>query len=157
MSSNTLQKIRAIADYQFGRGAGNKLFPDEVRIEFSKKTKRIRHIYFGDELLATLRPTTGLFVLTVAGAKRLTTETGPFGYWVKVNSEAEHFVAKGRTLFAKHVLDADPEIRPQDEAIIIDSEATVLAVGRAQLTGTEMTKFSRGVAVRVRRGTAEKS
>jgi archaeosine-15-forming tRNA-guanine transglycosylase len=33
----------------------------------------------------------------------------------------------------------------------------VLAVGRAQLSGKEMKEFSRGIAVRVRRGVTEKS
>ena len=61
---DALQKIRSIADYQFGRDAGKKLFPDEVRIVYSKNTGKIRHIHLKEELLATLRPTTGLFILT---------------------------------------------------------------------------------------------
>ena len=72
-----LQKIRSIADYQFGRGVGNSYFPNEVKIVYSKRTRKIRHIYLGEELLATLRPTTGLFVLTIAGAKRMIHEIKP--------------------------------------------------------------------------------
>ena len=69
---DALEKIRSIADYQFGRGTGKKLFPDEINIVYSKNTGKIRHIHLKKELLVTLRPTTGLFVLTLAGAKRLT-------------------------------------------------------------------------------------
>ena len=157
MDKDALQKIRSIADYQFGRDAGCKLFPSEVRIVYSKNTGKIRHIHLGEELLATLRPTTGLFVLTIAGAKRITREVKPRRLWVKIQDDAEPFVSKGRSAFAKHVIDADTEIRPQEEVIVINRKNEVLAVGRALLSGKEMKEFSRGMAVRIRRGVAEKS
>lgn len=157
MDMDALQKIRCIADYQFGRDSGDKLFPDTVRIVYSKNTGKIRHIHLGEELLATLRPTTGLFVLTLAGAKRLVREVKPLRLWVKIHDDAEPFVSKGRSAFAKHVVDADTEIRPNEEVIVINTKNEVLAVGRAILSGKEMKEFSRGMAVRVRRGVTEKS
>ena len=157
MDTDVFQKIRSVADYQFGRDVGEKLFPAEVRIVYSKKTKKIRHIHLKEELLATLRPTTGLFVLTIAGAKRITREVKPRRLWVKIQDDAEPFVSKGRSAFAKHVIDADAEIRPQEEVIVINTKNEVLAVGRALLSGKEMKEFSRGMAVRIRRGVAEKS
>ena len=157
MDMDALEKIRSVADYQFGRDAGKKLFPDNVRIVYSKNTGKIRHIHLGEELLATLRPTTGLFVLTLAGAKRLVREVKPLRCWVKVHDDAEPFVSKGRSAFAKHVICADEEIRPNEEVIVVNRKSEVLAVGRALLSGMEMKEFSRGMAVRVRRGVAEKS
>jgi predicted RNA-binding protein (TIGR00451 family) len=154
---DALEKIRSVADYQFGRDAGKKLFPDNVRIVYSKNTGKIRHIHLKKELLATLRPTTGLFVLTLAGAKRLVREVKPLRCWVKVHDDAEPFVAKGRSAFAKHVIGADEDIRPNEEVVVINGKNKVLAVGRALLSGKEMKEFSRGIAVRVRRGVAEKS
>jgi predicted RNA-binding protein (TIGR00451 family) len=152
-----LQKIRSVADYQFGRGVGKHLFPDDVRIVHSKRTKKIRHIYLGKELLGTLRPKTGIFALTVAGAKRMVSEVKPPRSWVLIEEDAEPFIAKGRTVFAKHVVDADSEIRPMEEVIVVNSGSEVLAVGRALLSGREMKAFNRGVAVRVRKGITEKS
>jgi 7-cyano-7-deazaguanine tRNA-ribosyltransferase len=152
-----LQKIQSIADYQFGRWVGTKLFPSEVRIAYSKRTKKIRHIYLGEELLATLQPTTGLFILTIAGAKRMVCKVEPLRLWVRLQDDVEPFIAKGRSVYAKHVVDADSEIRPQEEVIVLNGRDEVVAVGRALLTGKEMMAFNRGVAVRVRRGVAEKS
>ena len=157
LKMDDLEKIWSVADYQFGRNTGNKLFPKSVKIVYSKNTGKIRHIYLKDELLATLRPTTGLLILTVAGAKRIIKEVNPPRYWVKINDDAEPFVKSGRSAFAKHVIDADPEIRPNTEVIVINIKNKVLAVGRAILSGTEMKQFSRGMAVRIRRGVAEKS
>ena len=157
MTNEYLQKIRSVADYQFGKGVGTKFFPDTIRIVYSRNTGKIRHIHLGKDMLATLRPTTGLFILTIAGAQRMVQEVNLLRLWVKLEDYAEPFVAKGRSAFAKHVIDADPEIRPNEEVIVVSQKNEVLAVGRAVLTGTEMKSFNKGVAVRVRRGVAEKS
>jgi len=152
---DVLQKIRSIANYQFGKGVGERLFPEGVEVVFSKRTGRIRHIYLKGERLATLRPTNGMFSLTVAGAKKILKCAKNPKLWVKVSGEAAPFVARGKSVFAKHVADADEEIRPQEEVIVLDERGTVLAVGRAILTGAEMKAFKHGVAVRVRRGALE--
>ena len=147
-----LEKIRKIADYQCGKGVGKHLFSDNVAITYSKRTKRIRHIYLGKDLLATLRPRDGLFSLTVAGAQQITKHHNPPPCYAKVNSDAEPFVKKGKTLFAKHVVEADKQIRPKEEVIVLNQNGNVIAVGKAVLTGEEMTKFKSGVAVKIRKG-----
>ena len=158
MDDWALQKIRAVADFQFGKGTGTKLFPDNVTIDYSKNTGKIRYVYLNDELLATLRPTIGMFVLTIAGAKRIVAQVTPLRLWVKLEDYAEPFVAQGRSTFAKHVIDADPEIRPNEEVIVISQKGEVLAVGRAVLSGPEMMALNKGIAVKVRHGTvSEKS
>jgi len=151
---NALRKIRSIADYQFGKNVGERLFPNNVEVVYSR-TGRIRRIYLDERMLATLRPRDGLFSLTVAGAKRLWECVQPRRLWVKVQDEAAPFVAKGRSVFAKHVVNADEDTRPQEEVVVISTKNEVLAVGRAMLSGKEMKAFRRGVAVRVRRGAAE--
>jgi predicted RNA-binding protein (TIGR00451 family) len=152
---NELLKIRSIADYQLGKGTGKALFPDKVNIFLSINTGRIRHIYLDHDLLATLRPTDGMFSLTLAGAKRLIKGAKSPRLWVKVQKDIESFIAQGKSVFAKHVVDADEEIRPQEEVIIIGENNRVLAVGKAVLTGKEMKAFKHGVAVKVRRGASE--
>jgi len=150
-----LQKIRSLADYQLGKGAGRALFPKSVQVASSRRTGRIRHVYLNHELLTTLRPTDGMFSLTISGAKRLLRGVEPPRLWVKVQKDAEPFIAKGKSVFAKHVVDADSEIRPQEEVIVTSEHNHILAVGKAILTGKEMKAFKHGVAVKVRRGVSE--
>lgn len=157
MDDVALQKIRSVADYQFGKGIGARLFPDDVQIDYSKNTGKIRYVYLDDKLLATLRPTTGMFVLTIDGAKRIITHVNPLRMWVKLEDFAESFVAEGRSVFAKHVIDVDPEIQANEEVVVISQKNEVLAVGRAVLSGPEMLAFNKGVAVNVRHGLAKKS
>jgi len=156
-ASDDLQKIRKIADYQFGKAVGEKLFPNNVRIVHSGRTGRIRYVFLGEKRLVTLRPVDGLFSLSIAGAKKILESVKPLRLWVKVADEVAPFIAKGRSVFAKHVTDADEEIRPQEEVIVINGKNEVLAVGKAILSGKEMKAFKRGVAVRTRRGVAKES
>ena len=153
---NELAKIRAIADYQFGKNAGQKLFPENVRLEHSPRTGRIRFINLDGERLATLRPTDGLLSLSVKAAKSIA-ENVPCGHcFVMVKNDVSKYIAVGGDVFAVHVVKVDPEIRAGDEVIVEDENGTVLAVGKATLSSVEMAAFKSGVAVKVRHG-AEKS
>jgi len=154
---NAFRRIRSVADYQFGKGIGAELFPENVEIIRSKRTGRIRYVYFDGKRLATLRPTDGLFSLSILGAKRIVENANSAKCLVIVMDDVSKFIAEGGDVFAKHVVKADCDIRPKDEVIILDEGVEVLAVGRAVLSGEEMIAFTRGVAVKVRRGCAEES
>lgn len=150
-----MQKVRGIANYQFESNVGSVLFPDGVELTYSRKTGRIRHVYFEGKLLATLRPRDGLFSLTTFGAEKLKSVLKPLRYRVVVRKDVEEFVKRGRTVFARHVIAVDEEIRPRNEVIVTSGDDEVLAVGKALLSGGEMLAFKRGVAVKVRRGIEE--
>lgn len=148
-----LIKLRGLADYQFGRGAGAALFPEEgVELVRSKATGRIRTIYRHGALLATLRPGDGFLALTEEGAKAIVERLSPPPNRVIVRWDVGDFIRGGRSVFAKHVVDADPELRPGDEAIVLDEAGELLGVGRALMSAADMLSASRGVAVRIRRG-----
>lgn len=69
-----------------------------------------------------------------------------------MQNDVSDFIRTGGDVFAKHVIRADEELRPAEEAIVTDENGNLLAVGRAVLSGNDMKYFKRGVAVRVRRG-----
>lgn len=124
---------RAIADYQFGAGASGLLVPDGAAV------KRYQ-VFAGKEHVASIIPEYGLLALTLAGGERL---RQPGSYCVKIGD----FIPRGNVL-APGVDDADPQIRPNDEVIIIGEKA--FGVGRARMSGWEMVKSGRGVAVEMR-------
>lgn len=147
-----LGKIRTVADFQFGVGVGEKLFPKEVTIEFSRRTGRIRYINLGGERLVTMRPTDGQFSLSIKAAQFISENTSFAKCFVTIKSEVAEFIAKGGDVFAVHVVKTDDAIRAKDEVIVLDEEKHVLAVGRATLSSVEMKAFKTGVAVKVRHG-----
>lgn len=146
-----IEKLRSIADFQFGYGAGEVLFPDGSRIEYSRNTNRPRHVFLDDVMLANYRPNDAMFTITIAGAERLNELPG-FTSYVVVLDDFLEFIEDGKNLFAKHVVDVGSGIRPDDEVIVRNSSGLVAAVGKAVLTSEEMTRFKNGLAVNVRRG-----
>ncbi|MEZ3115431.1 archaeosine synthase subunit alpha [Halobaculum sp. MBLA0147] len=131
--------IRAIADYQFGDGAGDALFE-----EFTT-TSRYPKLQVRDddgEQLATMVPNYGVLSFTLAGARRWGDGDAP-----TKRVEIDDFVPSGSVL-APGVVDADDDVRVGDEVIVEGPSA--FAVGRAQMFGREMRDSTRGVAVKVR-------
>jgi len=153
---DAIRRIRSVADYQLGKGVGAKLFPENVGIVRSKNTGRIRYVYLNGKSLATLRPTDGLFSLSILGAKRIVENASSAKCLVTVRDDVSKFIAEGGDVFAKHVVKAGCDVRPKDEVIVVDESGEVLAVGRAVLSGDEMIAFTRGVAVKVRCGVWKK-
>ena len=151
-----VRKVIGVANYQFGQGAGSVLFGRITRIVCSRKTGRVRHIYRGKTLIATLRPTDGFLALTVHGAKILLDSMKFASNTVTIESDVREFIMKGGDVFAKHIVNAPDTIHPSDEVIITDEAGQLLGVGSALLSGNDMKYFTRGVAVRVRRGTGHR-
>ncbi|MHC1584153.1 MAG: PUA domain-containing protein, partial [Methanosarcinales archaeon] len=116
------------------------------------RTGRIRQIFEGGKRLATLRARDGMLTLSIRGAVKLHTSTPYPMLRVVASGEAAPFVAEGRTLFAKHVIDVDPEIRSGEEVLIVNESDDLLGVGRALLAPAEMLSAMRGVGVETRSG-----
>jgi uncharacterized protein with predicted RNA binding PUA domain len=146
-----LKRVRTIADYQFGRGAGEALFPENVEFQFSS-TKRVRQILLDNNRIATVRARDGMLTLSIIGAKRLHEFINYPKQRVVVNSDAAPFAAKGKTAFARHVVAVDPDIRAGEEVLVVDENDNLLATGKAVLSVVEMLAFKKGVAVDVRNG-----
>jgi uncharacterized protein with predicted RNA binding PUA domain len=144
-----LERVRVIADYQFGRGAGAALFPDGVRFIMGR-TGRLRQVLEGSKRIATLRANDGFLILSAYGGQKLK-EALPFPEKrVIMNDDAAPFVAKGKTAFCKFVVDCDPQIRALEEVLLVDKDDNLLATGQALLCAAEMKAFKKGTAVSVR-------
>lgn len=146
------KRIKMIADYQFGEGTGNGLFDGDVQIVKSRKTGKIRHVYDGEELIATLRASDGVFVLAREGARRLHRYLPYPKNRVVVNEDAEPFAREGKSIFAKFVINCDIDIHAKEEVLIVNAEDQLLAFGKSILNGKEILDFNTGQAVKTRKG-----
>ncbi|MXR53168.1 tRNA-ribosyltransferase [Halovenus sp. WSH3] len=131
--------VRAIADYQFGEGAGAEIF-DELSVE--SRYPKLRATDDDGEQLAMLVPEYGLLAFTIAGARRWVDSAAP-----TKRVEIDAFVPHGSVL-APGVVDASESIRVGDEVVIEGPKA--FAVGRAKMSGPEMVESTRGIASSVR-------
>ena len=147
-----IKKIKAIADYQFGQGAGEALFTGNIKIEKSKKTGKIRHIYDGKVLIVNMRASDSYLILSKEGAKRLH-KTSPYPQnRVVVNKDSEPFALDGKSVFCKFVVECDDNIRAKDEVLIVNEQDQLLGYGKALLGACEIEQFQTGQAIKTRKG-----
>ena len=145
-----------MADYQFGKGAGDVLFEGDVRFVLSR-TKRIRQVWSGEDRLVTLRASDGFFTLGIKGAERIHRLFPAPLLRVVVVDDAVPFVSQGKTAFAKHIVSVDPALRAGDEVLITDRNDNLIATGQLLLSPQEVMATGQGPGVNVRSGILKES
>ncbi|MBS3760262.1 MAG: pseudouridine synthase, partial [Halodesulfurarchaeum sp.] len=117
MTTTTMAQLRTIADYQFGSGAGEALFPEDVDLAVHRSASgRPRQVLREGGRLVTLG-TDGRFTLGLEGGRQLATVLDPAAYRVIVGDESEPFVRDGKNVFAKFVKAVDEAVRAGDEVL----------------------------------------
>ena len=151
-ATRALSGLRTIADYQFGAGAGDALFPPGESLTIKRTSSgRPQQIHADDGRLVSFG-TDGRFTLGLEGGRRLHAALEHPAYRVIVDDESEPFVRDGKNVFAKFVVDVGDEVRPGDEVVVVHEDGAVLAVGRAELGAAAIRDFESGMAVAVREG-----
>jgi 7-cyano-7-deazaguanine tRNA-ribosyltransferase len=145
-------RVRATAEFQFGRGAADALLRGHVTFVVSKNTGKIRNVLADGEHILSLRAEDGLFSLKAGGARRLQMAFPFPRLRIAVDRDAVPFHREGKNVFAKFVRDADADLRPGDEALVVSPDDELCAVARAAMNRREMLSFKRGVAAHVREG-----
>ena len=140
-----------MADNQFGKGCGTNLFPDGVTFKLSR-TKRVRQVLHQGNRIATIRARDGVFTLSMNAVDVLHKDIPAPGHRVVICDDAVPFVSKGKTAFAKHVIDIDPDLRAGDEVFVVDRNDKALATGQLLLSPDEVQAMDTGAAVDIRFG-----
>ncbi|TFG03135.1 MAG: pseudouridine synthase [Promethearchaeota archaeon] len=149
-----LRKIKGISDYQFGIDITDILFDESenIRIERSKNTKKIRYVYYNNNLMLALRPTNGLFTLSLFSAKKIIENTQAPRLRTIILTEVSDFIRKGRNVFCKHIVNIDNNLRTLDEVIVVNQNDELLGIGRLKIPIPYIKSFKTGVAVNIRKG-----
>jgi len=133
-----MEDLASLARFQFGREVS------EALLEGGKVAGRPPGLKLkgpdGDQR-AMVVPARGRLSLTLSGAE-LVASSGHHRVWM------DDFELRG-DLFAVGVVDADPDIRPGDEAVVVRGDV-VAGVGVARMGAPEMLAAKRGTAVAMR-------
>lgn len=135
--------------YQFDFNVARALLPspEDVSVSLSPKG-RIRHVYVRGVRVLTLRPSDGLFALSLEGGEVVRRASRPPRFRVIVRSGEVEFI-KGSVL-RPIVVDVDPEARPGDEILVVDELDNLVGVGKLKLPPVTIKTLEKGEVARVR-------
>ncbi len=149
-----LERIRTVADAQFGPGSGEALVPEmdmAVVLNKAPAEDRMDEVIMDGAVVATMRydPLSGWRLLPrLEGADRIA-RAATRGV-VTLAEDAVPFIEDGKSVLAPGVEAASPDIQIGDEVIVVDPYRRAVAVGQARMTGTDMVELDRGVCAKVR-------
>lgn len=143
------KQFSIMLDYEFGVGTGGALPKTGLKFVYSKKTDRLKQVFHGDTLFATIRPN-GTISPTYYGATILIKSKAYAENSVVVEQDAVEFVSQGRSVFCRFVTRVGKHVLPSGEVVVLDPGGKVIAVGSAKVHGDFMRQFKHGVAVKTR-------
>ena len=157
--SELLDHLIGIFSYQFGPTIISffENHFDNFDFVYSRKTGKIKHIEFQSQIFANYKPTTGTFSLSIAAGKNLLPLLPSPRARVIVRTDVGEFIAQGKSVFTKHVISLDPNLRVGDEVFVVDENDQLLAIGKLNVPVPYMAQLDSGMAVRVRHGAQQAS
>ncbi len=146
--------LENLAVYQYGihaLPAVQELAQNKPRVCISRTTGKMRRIVLSDGTIAlTIRASDYVLIPHAFFAKLLHRHL-PFPFYrIIVANEMVEDIMQGWTLFARHVVAVDENIRPGDEVLIVDERDRLLAVGRTILGYLEILTSTYGPAAIIR-------
>ncbi len=150
-----IKRINSVSEKQFNA----PLIPDGHLVVLNKAPyeDRMDEIIVDGEVLASLRfeieSCEWVLLPRLEGARRLFEgrDKKTLKKWVVIEQGVVPFILKkGASVLAPGVLDADPEIKREDEVVVLNPAGEVICCGRARMTGKEMCEEKRGHAVKPR-------
>ena len=149
-----LQRAIQAVDSQFGDGIGSILLPSTKTVVMNKVASldAMYEIVVDGYTIGRLRfdieKRGYTFLLTIEGARRIGALSKQ--KWVSIHDGVLKYLKEGANLMLPGVQGCDSEIQVDDEVWIIDSDGIVLGTGMARMSGAEMSKESKGFAVKIR-------
>jgi phosphoadenosine phosphosulfate reductase len=149
-----LERVRRLADEQFGPGAGEAIVPDldmAVVLNKAPAEDRMDEVIMDGAVVATLRydPLSGWRLLPRLEAADRIAGVASRGV-VGLSEDAVPFIEDGKSVLAPGVDRASEDVQEGDEVIVVDPDDRAVAVGQARMSGRDMVALDRGVCAKVR-------
>jgi len=150
--SRILKKIHAILKFQFETDVFEKILNiNNIKIDFSRNTGNMKYIYIEKERILSYKPTTGMFTLSIGGAKLLHSHSSNTNHRVIISSEVEDFIRQGKSVFSHHVIQIEENLRIGSEVLVVNEQDDLVAIGKLSIPPS-YAGLSVGQAVAVRKG-----
>ncbi|MCC6033250.1 MAG: hypothetical protein LM561_04140 [Desulfurococcaceae archaeon] len=153
ITPDELLSFRATLNYQLRVSVADSVLPDNLLVGVSRNTGRVRALIDPEnaEVLATVVAQTNTLNIRLSLARRIHKLVPPPRLrLVVVNEMVPDILEAKSSVFSKHVLSVDEELRAGDEALVVSEDDELLCVGKLLLSPEEILQLLTGPALKIR-------
>lgn len=146
--------LHQIFCYQFSEKIADLFLEpfEDMIIKFSRRTGKVKQIFYNGELQSTYRSPFGTFSITLQAAFRILKHIPRPHNRVQVQLDVVDYIKQGKSVFSKHVELIDENLKIGDEVFVVNGSDELLAIGKLNAPVNLILSSSSGCAVKVRKG-----
>lgn len=139
--------LKMLLDYSLAPGAGNAIdYFDSLELCFSETTAKLRYVKSKQGTIMTIRAGDMHVIPRIPLALALHKVIPYPKLRVVVVSEIADDISEGGTVFSRHIIEIDDELRAGDEALLVDEHDRLIGIITLRLSPQEILFFTRGAA-----------
>jgi len=144
-----IKDVKFVIDYLFGKGTHNTLVIDRFKPVFSKRTGKIKQLFYDNMLFGTFRPN-GTLALTPNAYKILSQHEMFKRNTAVIKEDQIDFVKDGFSVFVKNIKKLGENIFVGSDVFIVTPNNDLIGVGKALISHTQLKRFKSGLCIKNR-------
>ena len=141
--------IMFVIDYIFGKGVHSLLSIEKFRPIFSKRTGKIKQLFYDNTLFGTFRPN-GTIALT-SDAYRILSKSRVFKKNTAViKADQVNFVKNSSSVFVSNIKELGKNVFVGSDVFIVTPEDYLIGIGKATISYLQIKRFKSGLCIKNR-------
>lgn len=144
-----IKDISFVIDYIFGRSVHNTLVIDKFKPIFSKRTGKIKQLFYDNFLFGSFRPN-GPIALT-SHAYNILSKNKAFKKNIAIIREGQiNLVKNGSSVFVKNVKKIEKNVFVGSDVFIVSPKGELIGIGKAVISYSQVKRFKSGLCIKNR-------
>jgi 7-cyano-7-deazaguanine tRNA-ribosyltransferase len=144
-----LKDLPYILDYLYGRSVHKGVDIGEIRVLISKRTGKIKQLFYKNKLFGTFR-SNGSFAPTPYAYYELYKTKNFKRNTVVVKGDAVAHIKDGSSVFVKNIKKIGENVSVGSDVFILEPNGTLIGVGRSTISFEQIERFKFGLCVKNR-------
>ncbi|MEM0054122.1 MAG: PUA domain-containing protein [Nitrososphaeria archaeon] len=144
-----IKDIPFVIDYIFGRGVHNTLLIDKFKPIFSKRTGKIKQLFYDNFLFGSLRPN-GTIALTSYAYSILSKNKVFKKNTVIIREDQIDLVKNSSSVFVKNVKKIEKNVFVGSDVFIVSPKGEFIGIGKAVISYSQIKHFKSGLCIKIR-------
>ncbi len=144
-----LKDISYVIDYIFGKGVHNALEIDKFKPVFSKRTGKIKQLFYDNFLFGSFRPN-GTIALTPAAYNILSKSKIFKKNTAIIREDQISLVKNSSSIFVKNIKKLEKNVFVGSDVFIVSPKGEFIGVGKAVTSHSQIKRFKSGLCIKSR-------